>query len=76
MKALSIPKQEHQPALLANHLKDDILTTLTVNIEQVCMWTDNTTVFQWLNSSDKLPAKYLTVSAKPSNRPLLVSEKI
>ena len=46
----------YQAALLATHLKDDMLTALTVNINQVYMWTDSTTVLQWLNSSDKLPA--------------------
>ena len=54
MKALSIPKLELQAALLATRLKDDIMTTLTVYINHVYMWTDSTTVLQWLNSTEKL----------------------
>ena len=55
MKALFIPKLELQAALLATRLKDDILTGLTVFINHVYMWTDSTTVLQWLNSTVKLP---------------------
>ena len=55
MKALSIPELELQAALLATRLKDDILTALTVCINHVYMWTDSTTVLQWLNSTEKLP---------------------
>ena len=55
MKALSIPKLELQAALLATRLKDDILTALSVCINHVYMWTDSTTVLQWLNSTEKLP---------------------
>ena len=55
IKALSIPKLELQVALLATPLKDDILTALTVCSNHVYMWTDSTTVLQWLNSTEKLP---------------------
>ena len=55
MKALSIPKLELQAALLATRLKDYIVTALTVSINHVYMWTDSTTVLQWLNSTEKLP---------------------
>ena len=55
MKALSIPKLELQAALLATRLKYDILTALTVSINHLYMWTDSTTVLQWLNSTEKLP---------------------
>ena len=55
MKALSIPKLEIQSALLATRLKDDILTARTVSLNHVYMWTDSTTVLQWLNYSEKLP---------------------
>ena len=55
MKALSIPKLELQAALLATRLRDDILTALTLCINHVYMWTDKTTVLQWLNSTEKLP---------------------
>ena len=55
MKALSIPKQELQAALLVKRLKDDIMTALTVSINHVYMWTDSSTNLQWLNSTEKLP---------------------
>ena len=55
MKALSIPKLELQAALLATRLKNDILAALTVSINHVYMWTDSTTVLQWLHSTEKLP---------------------
>ena len=55
MKALSIPKLEFQAALLAARLKDDIMTAHTICINHVYMWTDSTTVLQWLNSTEKLP---------------------
>ena len=55
MKALSIPKLELQAALLATRLKNDTLTALTVCINHVYLWTDSTTVLQWLNSTEKLP---------------------
>ena len=55
MKALSIPKLELQADLLATRLKDDILTALIVCINHVYLWTDSTTVLQWLNSTEQLP---------------------
>ena len=55
MKALSIPKLELLAALLATRLKDDILTALTVYFNHVYMWTDSTTVWQWLNYTEELP---------------------
>ena len=51
MKALSIPKLEFQAALLATRLKEEILKGLS----DIFMWTDSTTVLQWLNSCNKLP---------------------
>ena len=48
-------KLELQAALLATRLKDDILTALTVCINHAYMWTDSTTVLQWLNFTEKLP---------------------
>ena len=55
MKMLSIPKLELQAALLASRLKDDIEKALTLSISKVFMWTDSTTVLQWLNSTSKQP---------------------
>ena len=55
MKALTIPKLELQAALLAARLKDEIQQALTVPVERTFMWTDSTTVLQWLHSIDKKP---------------------
>ena len=59
MKALRIPKLELQAALLAARLKDEIQLGLTVPVERTFMWTDSTTVLQWLQSIDKKPV-YVT----------------
>ena len=55
MKVLTIPKLELQAALLAARLKDEIQQALTVPVERTFMWTDSTTVLQWLHSIDKKP---------------------
>ena len=55
MKALSIPKLELQAALLATRLKEAILKGLTFKVTDIFMWTDSTTVLQWLHSCSKLP---------------------
>ena len=55
MKALSIPKLELQAALLATRLKEDNLNALTIPVSNTLMWTDSTTVLQWLNSGSKQP---------------------
>ena len=55
MKVMTVPKPELQAALLAARLKRDICPALTVHVNQVFMWTDSTTVSQWLNSTSKHP---------------------
>ena len=55
MKPLSIPKLELQASLLAARLKDEILKALAITIERIFLWTDSTTVIQWLHSSEKQP---------------------
>ena len=55
MKGMTIPKLEQQAALLAARLKQDICRTVTVHVNKVYMWTDCTTVLQWLNSISKQP---------------------
>ena len=55
MKALTIPKLELQAALLAARLKDEVQKALTLTVERTLMWTDSTTVLQWLHSIDKQP---------------------
>ena len=53
MKVMTITKLELQAALLAARLKQDICQALTVHVNKVYMWTDSTTVLQWLNSTSK-----------------------
>ena len=55
MKVMTIPKLVLQAVLLASRLKRDICRALTVHVNQVFMWTDRTTVLQWLNSTSKHP---------------------
>ena len=55
MKVMAVPKLELQAALLAARLKQDISRALTVHISKIFMWTDSTTVLQWLNSTSKQP---------------------
>ena len=56
MKALTIPKLELQAALLTATLRNnDIQQALTLEIEKTFMWTDSTTVLQWLHSLEKQP---------------------
>ena len=55
MKTLTVPKLELQAALLAARLREEICKALTVPVQNTFMWTDSTTVLQWLNSLDKQP---------------------
>ena len=55
MKSLSTPKLELQAALLASRLRLEIKIKKEKKIERSYMWTDSTTVLQWLNSNSKLP---------------------
>ena len=55
IKVMAVPKLELQAALLATRLKQDICRALTVHISKIFMWTDSTTVLQWLNSTSKQP---------------------
>ena len=55
MKALSIPKLELQASLLAARLRKEIENALTIRVDNFLMWTDSTTVLQWLHSLEKQP---------------------
>ena len=55
MKALTVPKLELQAALLAARLKDEVQKALIRTVERTLLWTDSTTVLQWLHSIDKQP---------------------
>ena len=46
---------ELQAALLAARLKDEFQKALTLTVERTLLWTDSTTVLQWLHSIDKQP---------------------
>ena len=55
MKALTTLKLELQAALLAARLRNEVQRALTLQIERTFMWTDRTTVLQWLHSLEKQP---------------------
>ena len=55
MKALTIPKLELQVALLAARLRNEMQRAVTLQIEKTFIWTDSTTVLQWLHSLEKQP---------------------
>ena len=55
MKCLTVPKLELQATLLATRLKVDAYKALTIPLSKAFMWTDSTTVLQWLRSFDKQP---------------------
>ena len=55
MKSLTIPKLELQAALLASRLKRHVEAALTLAIEKFYMWSDSSTVLQWLHSPEKQP---------------------
>ena len=55
MKALTIRKLELQAALLSARLRNEVQRALTLQIEKTFMWTDSTTVLQWLHSLEKQP---------------------
>ena len=52
---MSIPKLELQASLLATRLRQKIIDALTIEVPTIFMWTDSTTVLQWLASSEKQP---------------------
>ena len=55
MKSLTIPKLELQAAQLASRLKRHVEAALTLAIEKVYMWSDSSTVLQWLHWPEKQP---------------------
>ena len=55
IKDMHIPKLELQAALLATRLKEDIHKALNIQIAQTFMWSDSTTVLQWLHPDGKQP---------------------
>ena len=55
MKVMTVPKLELQAALFAARLKNEIVRTLNVTVNQVFMWTDSTTVLHGINSNEKQP---------------------
>ena len=55
MKALTIPKLELQASLLASRLRKEVQRALTMKIDKLFMWTDSTTVLQWIHLIEKQP---------------------
>ena len=55
MTALTVPKLELQAALLAARLRAKVFRALSLNIDRIFMWSDSSTVLQWLTSLEKQP---------------------
>ena len=55
MKALPISKLKLQAAVLNIRLEEDMLKALIIPVSNMFMWTESTTVLQWLNSDGKQP---------------------
>ena len=70
---ISIPKLELQEALLATRLKEEILKCLTFKVTDIFMWTDSTTVLQWLHSCSKLPVLLVIALVRFWSLPALIS---
>ena len=64
MKVMTILRLGLQAALLATRLKQDFCRALTVHVNNVFMWTDGTTVLQWLNSTSNSQYSLQTVCAR------------
>ena len=55
MKPLTIPKLELHADDSSGRLRGEIRLTLTLPVERTIMWTDSTTLLQWLQTTEKLP---------------------
>ena len=53
MKCLTIPKLELQAALLAARIRQQLCLEMSYEFSRFYMWTDSSTVLQWLHNSDK-----------------------
>ena len=53
IKTTSIPKLEFQAALHASLIKVSIIEEHDFTIDQIFMWSDSSTVIQWLNAFEK-----------------------
>ena len=54
-KALTVSKLELQDVLLAVRLRDEVIRALSLVIDRTFMWSDSSTVLQWLISLEKQP---------------------
>ena len=53
MKHHTIPKLELMAALTGNRLKDAIIKEHSIHFHKIYMWSDSTTVIQWIRSSNE-----------------------
>ena len=52
VKNHTIPKLELMTAVTGNRLKDSIMKEHSIHFHKICMWSDSTTVIQWIRSSN------------------------
>ena len=55
MKALTLPNFKLSASLLAARLRKDIQKALTLEISRIFLWTDSTTVLQWIHFLENQP---------------------
>ena len=53
VKHHTIPKLELMAALTGNRLKDAIIKEHSIHFHKIYMWSDSTTVIQWIRSSNE-----------------------
>ena len=66
MKHHTIPKLELMAAVTANRIKDLILKEHRISFASIYLWSDSTTVLQWLRSSDKKQPTLLLTGVQKS----------
>ena len=59
MKHRYIPKLELMAAVTANQIKDLIFKEHRISFASTYLWSDSTTVLQWLRSSDKKQLNFI-----------------
>ena len=67
MKVFTIPNLELQASSLAARLRKEVEKALSLEISKTFMWSDSTTVLQWIHPLDKQPVFVANRVAEISN---------